>query len=87
LVERWDAEIQATVGVQQIVRDSDGFSFAELDELKNLLIVRYLETNDWNWEWAKQAYRENRSELATGGKSRLVGFGLAATNGNSHHDS
>lgn len=85
LVERWDAEIRSTVGVERIVADSDGFSFAELDELKNLLIVDYLETSAWDWDRAKRAYRENRAELAAGGKSRLVGFGLATTaNGNGH---
>ena len=83
LVERWDAEIRATVGVEPIVADSDGFSFAELDEMKNLLIVHYLETTTWDWERAKRTYRENRAELAAGGKGRFVGFGLAA-NGNGH---
>ncbi|QEL15811.1 AAA family ATPase [Limnoglobus roseus] len=84
LVERWDAEIRATIGVESIVADSDGFSFAELDELKNLLIVHYLETQTWDWDRAKRVYRENRADLASGGKSRLVGFGLATVNGNGH---
>ncbi len=85
LAERWDREIQSTIGVDQIVADSEGFTFAELEELKNLLIVHYLEASAWDWERAKQTYRENRVELAAGGKSRLVGFGLAATaNGNGH---
>lgn len=81
LVERWDAEIRAAVGVDAIVDDSDGFSFAELDELRNLLIVDYLETNEWDWDRAKLAYRENRAELAAGPKGRFVGFG-AGVNGN-----
>lgn len=80
MVARWDAEIRAAVGIERIVDDSEGFSFAELDELRNLLIVDYLESNAWDWDRAKRAYRENRAELAPGAKGRLVGFG-AGVNG------
>ncbi len=86
LIERWDAEIRGTIGIERMVDDSEGMSFAELDELKNLLIVDYLESNAWDWEKAKRTYRENRADLASGGKNRLVGFGLGASvNGNGHH--
>lgn len=81
LVERWDAEIRTAIPIERIVDDSDGFSFAELDELRNLLIVDYLESNRWDWDRAKRSYRENRAELAGGGKNRHVGFGRAAVNG------
>jgi cell division protease FtsH len=81
MVERWDAEIRAAIPIELMIEDSDGFSFAELDELRNLLIVDYLETGRWDWDRAKRAYRENRAELAAGGKNRLVGFGLVGTNG------
>jgi cell division protease FtsH len=80
LVERWDAEIRTAIPVERMVEDSDGFSFAELDELRNLLIVDYLESNRWDWDRAKRAYRENRSELANGGKNRHVGFSRVVAN-------
>ncbi len=81
LVERWDAEIRAAIPVERMVEDSDGFSFAELDELRNLLIVDYLESGRWDWPVAMRTYRENRAELASGGKNRHVGFGRVVANG------
>ena len=46
------------------VRQTAGYSFAEVEELKNLLILRYIDTNAWEWDWAMEQFRQNRTDLA-----------------------
>lgn len=36
--------------------------FAELDELKKLLVLRYAETARWQWEWAWAAFASGRGD-------------------------
>jgi cell division protease FtsH len=86
LVARWHAEVRAAIDVEQAVEQTEGFSFAEVEEVKNLLILRYIDAKEWNWEWAMEQFRENRQELAAQ-KKRPVGFGAipeTSTNGNGH---
>ena len=56
------------------MEETAGFSFAEVEELKNLLILRYLESDVWDWNWATRQFRQNRSELAAETGDRRVGF-------------
>ncbi len=78
LVARWHPELRAAVGEGQVVDDTAGHSFAEIEELKNLLVQRFLEVNAWEWEWAKEQFRENRGGLANRTAGRTFGF---STNG------
>jgi hypothetical protein len=80
LVGRWHADVRANLDVDRVLADTDGFSFAEVDELKNLLILRHLETGGWDWGWAVEQYRQTRDGVP--GKPR-VGF-AAVTNGRRH---
>lgn len=86
LFDRWHAEIRAALDLDAAVDETEGFSFAEVEEVKNLLILRYLDTKAWDWDWATHQFRENRAELTA--KERHVGFSSLpelATNGNGHH--
>jgi cell division protease FtsH len=65
LFDRWHADIRAAVDRNQVIRDSEGMSFAELDEHKNLLVLRYVESNQWDWAWACQEFQRFRHELIT----------------------
>jgi hypothetical protein len=57
------------------VRATEGLSFAEIDEVKNLLVLRFLETRAWDWEAAWSAYREGHG----GGKAaQRIGFSTPA---------
>lgn len=59
----WVVEAQDKTPVDDMVRSTDGFSFAELDELKKLFVLRYLDTHAWDWEWARQEFsRRNDGE-------------------------
>lgn len=55
-VDHWVAEARDRTPVEDAVRSTDGFSFAELDELKKLLVLRYLDTEAWDWMWVCQEF-------------------------------
>ena len=72
LMGRWPADVRAGIDVDAAVDGTDGFSFAEVEELKNLLILRHLEAGGWDWDWAVAEFRRYRAELTTA--PRPVGF-------------
>jgi hypothetical protein len=76
LLERWHEDIRAHLDLDHAVASTDGYSFAEIEELKNLLILHYMDAQRWDWSWALKQFDINRSDLA-GRKTRHVGFGLA----------
>ena len=81
LIERWHGDILAHLDVRAAVASTEGFSFAEVEELKNLLVMRFMDCGEWNWDWALKQFDINRSELTSRPK-RHVGFGASARRGN-----
>lgn len=75
LVKRWHPEILKTLNLDQVVDTTDGLSFAEVEELKNLLIMHFMDKQEWNWEWATRQLEINRHDLSTHKRKRHVGFG------------
>jgi hypothetical protein len=75
LMERWHADIRAALDLDAAVNSTDGFSFAEIEELKNLLVMRFVDTSAWEWGWALKQFEINRHELAAKGPPKHVGFG------------
>ncbi len=49
LFERWHEEIQTHLNLETAVASTDGFSFAEIEELKNLLVMHFLDSGTWSW--------------------------------------
>lgn len=74
LIDRWHADIRAGINIEQAVAATDGYSFAEIEELKNLLVMRYMEAGAWDWAWAMRQFAVNRAEL-NGPARRAVSFG------------
>jgi hypothetical protein len=74
LVEGWHDDIRQHLDVEAAVDSTEGYSFAEIEELKNLLIMNYMDTGTWDWDWALEQFDINRKELATR-RRRRVGFG------------
>lgn len=72
LMGRWHGDVRAGLDVDAAVDATAGFSFAEVEELKNLLILRHLEAGGWDWDWAMAEFRRFRAELST--DPRPVGF-------------
>src|SRR5262249_5811051 len=64
LIDRWHEDICRHVDVEIMVSSTDGYSFAEIEELKNLLIMHFVDTDTWNWSWALGQFEANRKELA-----------------------
>jgi hypothetical protein len=74
LIERWHAEVRAGINVEQAVASTDGYSFAEMEELKNLLVMHFMESERWDWARALRQFAVNRAEL-TATPRRPVSFG------------
>jgi SpoVK/Ycf46/Vps4 family AAA+-type ATPase len=77
LINRWHADVKAGMDIDAAVRQTEGYSFAEVEELKNLLILNFIEGNGWDWGWAMAQFGLNRQELASRAAGRHVGFGVA----------
>lgn len=87
LMDRWHEDVRAGIDLDTAVQQTAGYSFAEVEELKNLLILRYIDTSAWEWDWAMAQFRENRTDLAE--QRRQVGFaplGAAASTNGSNGD-
>jgi hypothetical protein len=75
LLARWHADIVAQLDTDDAVADTDGFSFAEIEELRNLLIMHHADTGQWRWNWALDQFAENREDLRSQLR-RSMGFSL-----------
>lgn len=73
LLDRWHPEIRTGIDVDRAVAETDGWSFAEIDEMKNLLILQYLDTGTWDWDDARAQWEANRHDLSSD-RRRAVGF-------------
>jgi hypothetical protein len=78
LLGRWHAEIRAGLDVDRAVASTDGYSFAEIEELKNLLVLHFMDAGAWDWDWALRQFAENRGDLHARQGPRV---GFAAANG------
>ena len=79
LIEGWHEDIRAHLDIDEAVASTEGYSFAEIEELKNLLIMRFMDHSEWDWRWALDQFDINRKELSKR-PARRVGFG-ALNNG------
>jgi hypothetical protein len=86
LMLRWHADIQAGIDLDRAVSTTEGYSFAEIEELKNLLVMNFIDSGTWDWNWALHQFDVNRSELSKRHR-RMVGFGQeVAVTGNGHEE-
>ena len=74
LLERWHPDIRDHLDLDAAVASTDGYSFAEVEELRNLLVMHFMESSRWDWGWALRQFDVNRSELSAR-PQRGVGFG------------
>ena len=78
-IDRWDPEIRAAVVMERVIADTAGMSFAEIEEVKNVLVLDFLQRKSWDWSEALRQFRHNRAEFASDRGKRQLGFGSAAT--------
>lgn len=72
--QQWPNEALLTMDLDEAVSDSEDLSFAELGEIKKLMVLNYLESGGWNWP---TACRELRERLAANSPARILGFAAA----------
>jgi hypothetical protein len=73
LIDRWHPEVRAGIDLEMAVASTDGYSFAEIEELKNLLVMHFMDGGVWDWGWALKQFDINRHELSSR-PGRHVGF-------------
>jgi cell division protease FtsH len=76
LMGKWHPEIRAGIDMDEATAATDGRSFAEIEELKNLLVLHFMESDEWDWQWALRQFDANRRELEAQ-PQRRVGFDAA----------
>ena len=75
LVEKtWHAEIRAALDIDAVLAVSQGFSFAELEEFRRLMVLGFLESGRWDSTRAWQLFSEGR---AVGWERPKIGFASA----------
>lgn len=74
LIGSWQVEILAQFDLGRGVAESEGLSFAELEECKKLLVLHYVEHGQWNWSTASAAFRQGRGHAASRG---AIGFNVS----------
>jgi cell division protease FtsH len=73
LIERWHPDVRSGIDADRVVAETDGMSFAEIEELKNLLILGHLDDGGWDWDRALGQWRTNRRDL-TDSRGDAIGF-------------
>jgi SpoVK/Ycf46/Vps4 family AAA+-type ATPase len=71
VVEHWHADIAGALDIDEVTSATEGLSFAEMDEIKKLLVLRFLEVGVWDWKWAWSAYGDGHRG---GNATQRIGF-------------
>ncbi len=69
--EHWHSDVTNAIDIDEVVAATEGLSFAEMDEVKKLLVLEFLETERWDWEAAWSAYGNGHSPGKT---TQQIGF-------------
>lgn len=60
--EHWHEDIRRGIDLDAAVAATEGRSFAELAELKKLLVMHFVDCGQWNWPHAMREFDKNRQE-------------------------
>lgn len=71
LLGTWHAELLAALDLDLVVAETEGLSFAEVEECKKLLVLNFAERGAWDWAAALAAFRFGRGP---GGPRTAIGF-------------
>ena len=69
--ERWQPEMLESIDVEEVIAATDGLSYAEIEELRKLLVLRFLEHDSWDWPRAWHLFQHGRGTLRT---AKPIGF-------------
>lgn len=82
--EHWPREIVESIPVEEVVQKTEGRCFAEVEELKKLLVMRFLDTRNWDWPWAWDSFEHRMEESEV---RRPIGFVRSSPRSNGHRRS
>lgn len=71
----WHADLLAGLNICELAQQTSGLSYAEINELKKLLVLGYMDRNVWDWPTAWQTFRQGREDTRT---KQPIGFGRSA---------
>jgi len=75
ILEQWHADIRQALDVETMVTATDGMSFAELAEIKKLLVLQFLDSGRWDWDWAWKTFHADVRQVKS--SRPMIGFVLA----------
>lgn len=75
LLERWHAELLAGLDLERIVTETEGLSFAELEECKKLLVLHLIDHGRLDWSAAWSSFQQGRG---ANGSRTAIGFNVSA---------
>ncbi len=55
----WHADMLAALELDDVVAETEERSFADMAELKKLLVLRFIDTQKWDWDWAWKTFKTN----------------------------
>jgi cell division protease FtsH len=79
ILEHWHADIRQALDVEFIVTASDGLSFAELTEIKKLLVLHFLDEKKWDWDWAWKIFQTDARYVKP--SKPVIGFARTSRRG------
>ncbi|HEY3965769.1 MAG TPA: hypothetical protein VGM05_14520 [Planctomycetaceae bacterium] len=71
VADRWHVEIIAAIDLDEVVQSTEGLSCAEMDEIKKLLVLRFLDAGRWDWQAAWSMYQTGHE---AGKPTQRIGF-------------
>lgn len=76
ITDRWHDDLLRQISLDTVIQQTDGMTFAELEELKKLLVLQLIATGNCSWD---QAYHEFQVGRDDGKTCPILGFAAAAT--------
>jgi hypothetical protein len=73
---RWHEDIREQVDIETVVWKTESFSFAEIEEIRKLMVLHFLDHQEWDWEAAWALYASNRPDARA---NSAIGFQMKAS--------
>jgi hypothetical protein len=68
----WQREIGDAIDIARAITETEGLSFAVLEEVKKLLVLSFLDSGTWDWPRAWESFQQGRTKLSN---RKSIGFG------------
>lgn len=75
IADRWHPDLRRQILTERVVQETEGLSFAELEEVKKLLVLQHLESGHCDWTQASREFHEGRGASRS---QAIVGFAAPA---------